>query len=443
MEDFGGGRVAQGPVFPGRRMVDEASVEHPAERASPAEVAFVIDANLRAAERSRPGRPVAVVVMAVAAASGEGAVARHHGEILRAILVAEKFHGEGDAGVLAVAVVCSRGREVAIRNGTQIHIGTEVTVGALDGLVDLGVLDAEFPGERDEEEAAVAGRIERAVAGVHAMELAAVEGRVGESVPPAAAGALPQGGVDGVFFQRGEHEVVAGGLVVERAVQPVKSVMPALVALVAPVAGLEHRAGRLLRRMPLPGVRAAHPLLHDLAVLRFARGHQRDGFQHPTTTAPRVPRIGDKLLLQYLPRLLEDLRGLRAVVGRGVAVVGEGAQGQLDLEGRGVDRELVEALRLTFARLFRFPLVERVVVAGLGENVVDIDADDVLRAEALDVVLVAPDQETDLPTVRLPLRLDDRVSDQVPEVAAAGELLTIQTDDDIAGEELALGWRPF
>ena len=133
VEDLGGGGVAQGSVFPRRRMIDEAAVEHPAERAAPAEIAFVVGAHFRAAHGGCPGRPVSMVIGGMSSASGEGTVARHHGEVLGAILVAEKFHREGDAGVLTVAIVSGCGAKVAIGNGTLIDVGAEEFVGALDG----------------------------------------------------------------------------------------------------------------------------------------------------------------------------------------------------------------------------------------------------------------------------------------------------------------------
>ena len=109
----------------------------------------------------------------------------------------------------------------------------------------------------------------------------------------------------------------------------------------------------------------------------------------------------------------------------------------------GIDRELVEAhlVDLLLAFLLRLPVVERVVVARLVEELVDIDAGDVLLAVARDVVPVAPDLEGDLAAVLLPLGLDDRVADQMAEVAAGDEFLAVHADDHVARQEFALGGR--
>jgi hypothetical protein len=146
---------------------------------------------------------------------------------------------------------------------------------------------------------------------------------------------------------------------------------------------------------------------------------------------------------EHLPGVFENLFGLRAVVRGGVAVRGEHAQRETDFQGDRVDRELVEAhlLQFLFALLLRFPVIQRVVLAGLVEELVDVDAVDVLPGETGAVVFIAPDEEGDFPLVLRLFRLDDGVADPLGEVSAGGELLSVHADDHIAPEEPALGRR--
>ena len=381
--------------------------------------------------------------MGVATARGEGGVGGHLREIFRAVFVAQQLQGEGNAGVLAVAVIGAGGSVIAVGDGTLVNVRAEEFPGTDDGGIDLRILDAEFLREGDEEKAAVARGVERAVSGVHLVQFPAVEVRVGEGVPPAAAAALAHGGVDGVFAQGGEDEVIAGGIVIDRAIQPAEAMVPALHALVALVAGLEHRPGRCGGRKPW-GVRTAHPVMHDLAVLRLAGGDQCNRLDDAALAAARVLRVGDEFFLKHLPCVLQDLLCLRAIVGRGVAVGGHGAQLQLHLEGLGDDGKLVEAHLGDFlaALLLGLPVVERIVIADLFEELVDIDPGDVLLAEAGGVVLVAPHLEGDLAAVLLFLGLDDRIPDQNSEVPPGLELLPVDSRDHIAQHEFALRRRP-
>ena len=158
------------------------------------------------------------------------------------------------------------------------------------------MFDAEFLGEGDEEEAAVAGGVEGTVSGVHHVELAAVEGRIGEGVSPGSRLALAHGGLDRVFAQGGQHVVVAGGIVIQRAVQADEAVVPALVALVALVAGLEHRTDGLGGRLPR-AVFAAHPLFDEFAVLGLAGGDERHGLDDAAFAGAWIFRIDDEALL--------------------------------------------------------------------------------------------------------------------------------------------------
>jgi hypothetical protein len=183
VEDLGGGGVAQGSVFFRGRVIDEAAVVHAAEGAAPAHVAFGDGADFRPAKGGSPARPLGVVVVAMAAAGGEGGVGGHHGEVFGAVVIADEFHGKGGAGIFAVAVVGAGGDVVAVGDRALIHVGTEEAVGAFHGGIDFRVFYAEFAGEGDEEKAAVAGGVEGAVAGVHFVEPAAVERRIGEGVP--------------------------------------------------------------------------------------------------------------------------------------------------------------------------------------------------------------------------------------------------------------------
>ena len=212
------------------------------------------------------------------AASGERAVARHHAEVLGAMFVAEKFHRKGNAGVLAVAIIGGGGAKVTIRNGSLIDVGAEELVGAFDRLIDLGVLDAEFLCQGDEEEAAITGSIERAVSGIHAVELTAVKRRKGKGVAPASTTTLTHGSVNGVFLYGRQYKFIPSSLVVEGAVQTGVSMVPALHALVGLGPPLKHFACGNCRRVPLSGVFTAHPVVYDFPVLRLTRCDQRNRF---------------------------------------------------------------------------------------------------------------------------------------------------------------------
>ncbi len=444
MEHLGGGGIAQSSVFFRGRVIDEAAVVHAAQGAAPTHVALGHGADFRPAKGGAPTGPLGVIVVGMAAAGGEGGVGGHHGEVFRAVVIADELHGKGGAGILAVAVIGAGGGMVAVGDRALIDEGAEKVMGAGDGGIDFGMLDAEFFGEGDEEKAAVAGGVESAIAGVHFVELAAIKRRKGEGVPPGARFALTHGGFDGVFAQRGHDVVVAGGIVVDRAVKADEAVVPGLVAFVALVAGLEHRADGLGGRLPR-AVGAAHPLFDEFAVFGLAGGDEPHGLDDAAFAASRFFRIYDEALLQGLPCVFEDLLGLGAIVGSGIGVVGEGAQFQLHFEGDGIEGEFIEihVFDLFLAGFLGFPIVEGIVAFGFVDELVDVGSGDVFGTGAGGVVFIAPDLEGDFAGVHLAFGFDDGVADGEAEVAAGLEFHTVDAGDDIAGEEFAIGGRAF
>ena len=119
-----------------------------------------------------------------APAAGEGAVARHHGEVFGPVVIAEKLQGKGDAGVFAIAIVRTVGGMVSVGDATLVDVRAEKFRRALHCKVNFRVFDTKFLRERDQKVAAVSGGVERAVSGIHFVKLTAVEGRVGEGVTP-------------------------------------------------------------------------------------------------------------------------------------------------------------------------------------------------------------------------------------------------------------------
>ena len=79
--------------------------------------------------------------------------------------------------------------------------------------------------------------------------------------------------------------------------------VPGLVSIVAPVAGLEPCSDRLCGRLPW-AMRASYPFADDLAVLRFSGGDQGHGFDRSAPPATRFFWVFDKLGYQNFPGFL-------------------------------------------------------------------------------------------------------------------------------------------
>ena len=214
--------------------------------------------------------------------------------------------------------------------------------------------------------------------------------------------------------------------------------VPALHTLVGLGTRLKHLACGHRRRMPLLGMWTTHPFTNDLSMLRLSRSHQGDRLQHSSATATWLPGINDKPLLQHLPRVFENLHCLRAIVRSSVAVVWKCAQGQGDLKVAGNDGKLTEALRFCGASFFFFPLVERIIITCLIEKLIDINANDVLLAEAFNVVFIAPHEEADLASILLAFCFNDPVTNQHTEVTTGLKLLPVHADEDITGLKFAI-----
>ena len=183
---------------------------------------------------------------------------------------------------------------------------------------------------------------------------------------------------------------------------------------------------------------ATHPFTNDLSMLRLSRSHQGDRLQHSSATATWLLWIRDKPFLQNLPGLLKDLVRLRAIVRSSVAVVWKCAQGQGDLKVAGNDGKLTEALRFCGASFFFFPLVERIIITCLIEKLIDINANDVLLAEAFDVVFIAPHEEADLAAILFTFCFNDSVSNHHAKVTTCLKLPAIHADEHVAGQEFPI-----
>ena len=139
---------------------------------------------------------------------------------------------------------------MAVRHAAFIDIRTKEATSPFDGIIDFRVFDVELLREGDKRETPVACCVERTVAGVHPVELAAVEVRISKRVAPTSAAGLSHCRFDRKFSTSRQNEFIAGGVVIDSAGETVHAVAPALVPNVSLVTRFELRTSRLNRWPP-------------------------------------------------------------------------------------------------------------------------------------------------------------------------------------------------
>ena len=197
------------------------------------------------------------------------------------------------------------------------------------------------------------------------------------------------------------------------------------------------------RRVPSLCVRTAYPLAYQITVLGFARGDKGQGCECAASIC--LDLVFGEFCLKNFICVVENLLYFRAVVRRGVAVIREGFEGECDLQYITVYRKVFEVGTAYDFRAFFFgyPVINGRIALGFRDQFVYISVRDIPAAISGNKVLVPPDQEFELSVIFMPLCLDDGLAQHHPHVLAGNKLLPVDTDDDIAPFELAIGGGPF